>query len=193
MLTRTKRSLVWFDAYGAGACSSSLSRRLRTLLADEQNRACRVDRGLYVQGKRRTSASRIPVVVHYTEELLTAFTRQQVLSRADARSRLRAPKPVFEVSRISELSGPHNLDGRASVAGVEHFERCDTRWRYDLAEGPVPEGTHQAKPLPRDARGGLDGDAGRPVRFCSGSDLLVLSGPTETAPAGPPPSKPDRS
>lgn len=147
-----------------------------------------------------TSASRIPVVVHRTKELLTASSRQQVLSHADARSRLEAPKPVFEVSRISELSGPHAPDGRVPVAGAEHFERCDTRWHYELAEEPVPKGSERRPPgmrtrvrtLPQGARDGLDGDTERLVRFCSGYDRLLSPILAETIPTGHPPSKPAR-
>ncbi len=165
-----------------------VKQRLRTLLADATEPRVSSRRPQVIpRGKRRTSASRITVVVHRTEELLTASTRQQVLSRADARGRFGAPKPVFEVSPISELSGSHAPDGRAPVAGVEH---CGTRWHYDLAEEPVPEGSGRRPPGTRTrvrTRPPGAGDTGRPVRFCSDPERLLLSGPT--APVGRPPSK----
>lgn len=79
---------------------------------------------------------------------MAASIRQQVLSRVDARSRLRLSKPVFEALRVSGLLGPHAPDGRVSVAGVEHYERYGTQWHEDLSERLIPEQTHQAMPLP---------------------------------------------
>ena len=134
----------------------------------------------------------------------------------DARSKLGVSKSVFEASRISEFLGSHAPNGQVSVAAVEHFRRCDTRWRYDLGEWLVPEGTRQAihlppeagerQPpgtktcartltrgtLPRDVRGDLDGDPGWLVRFRSRPDRLFSPGPTETIPVDPLPSNPAR-
>ena len=173
-----------------------VKQRLRTLLADATEPRVSSRRPQVIpRGKRRTSASRITVVVHRTEELLTASTRQQVLSRADARGRFGAPKPVFEISRTSEPSGPHAPDGRAPVSGVGRFERCGTRWRYDLAQGPVPEGGERRPPGTRTRVRTLSqgaGDTGRPVRFRSGPDRLLSPIWAESAPVGHPPSKPAR-
>jgi hypothetical protein len=160
-------------------------------------------------GDKVASASKIPPgVPDAIQELSTPSTRQQVLSRTEARSRLRVSKPVFEALRISGLLGPHAPDGRVSVAGIEHFERYGTQWHHDLDERLVPEETHQNMPLPpdvnerqppgvrsqaqilpQDAHGNPDQDTGWLAQFYLRPNRLFFPDPTELALVGPLPLK----
>jgi hypothetical protein len=165
------------------------------------------------QGKPRVGTSRILVVVPNTaQELLTASTRQQVLScggdRTSARGRLGVSKLDFKTSRIGWLVDPRAPDERVLVTGIKHFERRGTRLHRELGEGPVPEGACRSLPLspkggermPSRTRTGARtsprGDLGEGTERFAGlysrRDRLPGSGPRERLLVGLLPSKPGR-
>jgi hypothetical protein len=154
------------------------------------------------QGKPRVGTSRILVVVPNTaQELLTASTRQQVLScggdRTSARGRLGVSKLDFKTSRVGWLLDPRAPDERGLVTGIKHFELRGTRLHRQLGKDPIPEGACRSLPLPpkggermpsrtrTGARTPPRGDLGEGTEWFAGLysrlDRLPGSGPREMA------------